>query len=44
MSTRFFIIIFIGLVTIVANGVKSTMTLASYFKEQPDALATTKNF
>ena len=42
MSTRsFFIITFIGLVTIVANGIKSTMNLASYFNDQPDALATT---
>jgi len=40
MSTRsFFIITFIGLVAIVANGIKSTMNLASYFNEQPDALA-----
>ena len=42
MSTRsFFIIIFIGLVAIVANGIKSTMNLASYFNEQPNALAET---
>ena len=37
MSTRsFFIITFIGLVAIVANGVKSTMNLASYFNAQPN--------
>ena len=42
MSTRtFFIITFIGLVAIVANGIKSTMNLASYINEQPDALTTT---
>ena len=42
MSTRtFFIITFIRLVAIVANGIKSTMNLASYFKDQPDALAET---
>ena len=35
MSTRsFFIITFIGLVAIVANGIKSTMNLASYINEQ----------
>ena len=40
MSTRsFFIITFIGLAAIVANGVKSTMNLASYFYGQPNALA-----
>jgi len=42
MSTRsFFIITFIGLVAIVANGIKSTMNLASYFNGQPNALAET---
>ena len=36
MSTRlFFIITFIGLIAIVANGVKSTMNLASYLNDQP---------
>ena len=40
MSTRsFFIITFIGLVAIVANGIKSTMNLASYFNGQPNDLA-----
>ena len=40
MSTRtFFIITFIGLVAIVANGIKSTMNLASYFNDQPNDLA-----
>ena len=35
MSTRlFFVITFIGLIAIVANGVKSTMNLASYFNGQ----------
>ena len=42
MITRsFFIITFIGLVAIVANGIKSTMNLASYFNDQPNALTTT---
>ena len=36
MSTRlFFVITFIGLIAIVANGVKSTMNLASYLNDQP---------
>ena len=43
MITRsFFIITFIGLVAIVANGVKSTMNLASYFNDQPNDLAKTR--
>ena len=37
MSTRlFFLITFIGLVAIVANGVKSTLNLVSYFNSQPN--------
>jgi hypothetical protein len=40
MSTRlFFVITFIGLIAIVANGIKSTMNLAFYFKDQPNELA-----
>lgn len=40
MSTRsFFLITFIGLAAIVANGVKSTINLASYFNDQPNDLA-----
>ena len=42
MSTRsFFTITFIGLAAIVANGVKSTMDLASYFYGQNNVLAET---
>ena len=37
MSTRlFFVITFIGLIAIVANGVKSTLNLVSYFNSQPN--------
>ena len=40
MSTRlFFVITFIGLIAIVANGLKSTMNLASYFNDKPNELA-----
>jgi len=40
MSTRlFFLITYIGLAAIVANGIKSTMNLASYFNDQPNDLA-----
>ena len=42
MSTRlFFLITFIGLVAIVANGVKSTLNLAYYINGQPNVLAET---